>query len=78
MQNLNKIVQELSAFSLSAYGRVSKIARNSAFDCHLSPVGRQMAIAVSDNLSFDLRSSIVLTFLIAAYTVLAWSQSFAS
>ena len=24
----------------------SKIARNSVFDCHLSPVGRQMAIEI--------------------------------
>ena len=27
--------------------RGSKIARNSVFDCHLSPVGRQMAIEKS-------------------------------
>ena len=26
---------------------VSKLARNSVFDCHLSPVGRQMAIEIS-------------------------------
>ena len=32
-------------------GLGSKIARNSGFDCHLSPVGRQMAIEnpVSDD-----------------------------
>ena len=46
----------------------SKVARNSVFDCHLSPVGRQMAI---ENLFmiFDLRLWIVLTFSIAAYPV---------
>ena len=74
MQNLIKLfhtAQELSAFSLTANGRVSKVARNSAFGCHLSPVGRQMAIenSVSNNLIFDLRSSIVLMFSIAAYAV---------
>ena len=48
--------------------RGSKIARNSVFDCHLSPV-RQMAIENSFSNDFDLRSSIVLTFSIAAYPV---------
>ena len=37
--------------------RGSKIARNSVFDCHLSPVGRQMAIENSVSNDFDLRSS---------------------
>ena len=53
-----------------------EIARNSVFDCHFLPVGRQMAIEKSGDkwqsktlfqTIFDLRSSIVLTFLIAAY-----------
>ena len=53
-----------------------EIARNSAFDCHLSPDGRQMAIEISGDkwqsktlfsTIFYLRSSIVLTFSIAAY-----------
>ena len=45
----------------------SKLARNSVFDCHLSPGWRQsktLFITI-----FDLRSSIVLTFSIAAYPV---------
>ena len=55
-----------------------EIARNSVFDCHLSPVGRQMAIEKSGDkwqsktlfpTIFDLRSSIELTFSIAAYPV---------
>ena len=50
--------------------RIKKINRNSVFDCHLSPVGRQMAIknTVSINI-FYLHSSIVLAFSIAAYSV---------
>ena len=53
-----------------------EIAWNSVFDCHLSPV--QMAIEKSGDkwqsktlfsTIFDLRSSIVLTFSIAAYPV---------
>ena len=55
-----------------------EIARNSVFDCHLSPVGRQMTIEKSDDkwqsktlfrTIFDLRSLIVLTFSIAGYPV---------
>ena len=55
-----------------------EIARNSVFDCHLSPVGRQMTIEKSGDkwqsknlfrMIFDLRSSIVLTFSIAGYPV---------
>ena len=43
--------------------RGSKIARNSVFDCHLSPVGRQMAILNSvSNDFFYLRSSVELIF----------------
>ena len=40
----------------------SKIAINSVLDCHLSPVGRQMAIENSVSNDFYLRSSIILTF----------------
>ena len=55
-----------------------EIARNSAFDCHLSQVGRQIAIEKSGDkwqsktlfpTIFYLRSSTVLTFSIAAYPV---------
>ena len=42
--------------------RGSKLARNSVFSCHLSPIGRQMAIDIFFSNYFDLRSSIVLTF----------------
>ena len=49
--------------------RVSKIDSNSVFDCHLSPVWRQMAIENSVSNDFYLRSSIVLAFSIAAYPV---------
>ena len=45
-----------------------KIARNSVFDCQLSPDWRQMAIENSVSNYFDLRSS-VLPFSIAAYSV---------
>ena len=38
--------------------RGSKIDRNSVFDCHLSPVGRQMAIETPVSYYFDLRLSI--------------------
>ena len=47
----------------------SKIARNSVFDFHLSPVGRQMAIKNSVSTNFDLCSSMKLTFSIVAYPV---------
>ena len=49
--------------------RGSKIDRNSVFDCHLSPVWRQMAIKTLFLTIFDQRSSIVLAFSIAAYPV---------
>ena len=49
--------------------RESKFARNSVFDCHLSPIGRQMAMENSVSNFFDLRLSMVLTFLIAPYPV---------
>ena len=49
--------------------RGTEIATNSVFDCHLSPVGRLMAIENTASNHFGLRSSIVLTFLIAAYPV---------
>ena len=46
-----------------------KIAINSVFDCHLSPIGLQMTIENSVSNFFDLRSSKVLTFSIATYLV---------
>ena len=49
--------------------RGSEIATTSVFDCHLSPVGRVMAIKNSVSNYFGLRTSIILTFLIAAYRV---------
>ena len=36
-----------------------KVARKSVFECHLPPVGRQMAIKNSVSNDFYLRSSIV-------------------
>ena len=36
--------------------RRSKITRNMVFDCHLSPIGRQMAIENSVSNDFDLHS----------------------
>ena len=50
--------------------RISKFARNSVFDCHLLPVGPQMAIKTLFLNVFDLCSLIVLTFSIAANPVL--------
>ena len=47
--------------------RGSKIVRNGVFDFHLSPYWRQSKTLFLT--IFDLRSSIVLTFLIAAYPV---------
>ena len=47
--------------------RGSKIARNSVFDCHLSPDWRKMAIENTGSSAFDLHSSRVLMFPIAAY-----------
>ena len=49
--------------------RGSKIDTNGVFDCHLSPVWRRMAIENLFLTIFDLRSSIVLAFSIAAYPV---------
>ena len=51
--------------------RGSKIDGNSVFDCHLSPVWRQMAIENSVSNYFNLPSNIVLAFSIkiAAYPV---------
>ena len=51
---------------LTIDGRGSKIDRNSVFDCHLSPV------SISND--FYPRSSIVLTFSIAAYPVFSMSE----
>ena len=50
--------------------RGSEIATTSVFECHLSPVGRLMDIENFVFNFFYLRSSIVLTFSIAAYP--AW------
>ena len=50
--------------ALSEHG--SKIDRNSVFDCHLSPLSRQMAIKNSVTNVFYLCSSIVLQFSIVA------------
>ena len=49
--------------------RGSKIARNSVFDCHLSPIWRQMAIKNYVSNDFYQCSLTVLTFSIAAYPV---------
>ena len=59
--------QSKTPFTMDERG--SEIATTSVFDCHLSPVGRLIAIKNSISNYFDLRSSIVLTFLIAAYPV---------
>ena len=42
---------------LTIDGRRLKIARNSVFNCHLSPVGRQMAI--ENSVSIDILSMFV-------------------
>ena len=49
--------------------RGSKVTRNSVFDCNLSPAGRQMQLKTLLITIFDLRSSIVFTFPIAANPV---------
>ena len=49
--------------------RGSEIATTSVFDCHLSRVGRLMAIKNYVSNYFGLRSSIVLTFSIVSYPV---------
>ena len=49
--------------------RGSEIATASVFDCQWSPVGRLMAIEKSVSNYFGLRSSIILTFLIATNPV---------
>ena len=49
---------------------IDERARNSVFDCYLSPNWRQMAIDDSVSNDFDLRSSFIfLKFSIAAYPV---------
>ena len=50
-------------------GHRATIARNSVFECHLSPVRRLMASKTEFLNIFDLRSSIVSTVLIATYAV---------
>ena len=44
IQNLKLLGRRQSKTRLTIDERGSKIARNSVFDCHLSPVRRQMAI----------------------------------
>ena len=51
--------QSKTLLTINEHG--SKIARNSVFECHLSPIRRQMPIQNSE-IIFDLRSLIVLTF----------------
>ena len=64
--------RQQSKLLLAITERGPKIAINSVFDCHLSPVGRQMAITNSISNDFYLHLSIVLVFLIAAYPVCIW------
>ena len=45
--------QSKTLFTIDESG--SKIARNSVFDCHLSPIERQMAI--ENHVSIDFRST---------------------
>ena len=59
---LNTLGRRQSKAFLTINEHGSKIARNSVFDCHLSSVGRQMAIATLFLTIFDLRSLIVLKF----------------
>ena len=47
--------------------RGSKIARNSIFDCHLSPIGDKWQSKTLFRTIFYLRSTIVSAFTIAAY-----------
>ena len=54
---------------------VSKTDRNSVLDCHLSTVGDKWQSKTLFLLIFDLRSSIVLAFSIAAYPVCTWTGS---
>ena len=54
---INTPYRRQSKTPLTTDERGSNIARNSVLDCHLSPVGRQMAI--ENGLAFHLRSSIV-------------------
>ena len=60
-----------AAIENALYNRRTRIilVRNTVFDCHLLPVGRQMAIENSLSNDFYLRSSIVLTFSFAANPV---------
>ena len=47
--------------------RVSKIARNSVFDCHLSPYGRQMVIenSVSNYIIYTYVDSITFSIVVS-------------
>ena len=55
--------------------RGSKLVRNSVFDCHFSPVGRQMGIENYVSNYFDLRLSIVHVFTFSTAAYLVWSFS---
>ena len=59
--------QSKTLFTIDKRG--SKIVRNSVFDCHLSPFGRQMTI--ENSVSYDFLSMFVnsIEFSIAAYPV---------
>ena len=71
-QVLFKLVETLGPFITPGSGqskrlstineRGSKMDINSVFDCHLSPVGRQMAIKTVFLTILDLRSSTLLAF----------------
>ena len=58
-QNNNRITPDRrqSKTLLTVDERGSKLARNSIFDCHLSPVGRQMVI--ENSVSNDFGSTFV-------------------
>ena len=58
-----------SKTTLTIDERGSKTGRNGVFDCHLSPVGRQITIKNSVSNYSDLRSTIILTFSNIAYPV---------
>ena len=54
--------RQQSKMPLTINERGSKIARNSVFNCHLLPVGRQMQTKTLFLAIFDLRSLIVFMF----------------
>ena len=52
--------------------RGSNMVRNSVFDRHLLPVGRQMAIKNYFSRNFDIPSSIEITFSISPFFCVFW------